>query len=313
VFSTLAAQTDCTATRPPGGGSAGGGNNPPERYQTAGSWVGRGKIDVSSWPTLTYTSTLWFGGGNVTDPATGCGKAQIVAVNATPATGVTPDGTFWVVVGTPATATNSSMGWMYGRVDDLEDGDVDLWAWWCPQDGAYSAASFLINNNNSSGDKNTWGNRQNWGESNTNVSTGYVGVFTTTKRRGYAAGGTDAGYVYGHMASICYLYTSRYSVMFGGDGGYNLAHGIPMRVYDHPLNPSGTAPLVRESVWLAGDCVYKKFFKGTMRWMWYTSIGTAYDMYDSKSWMQVCNADTSSGYVGLVLGPWDGSTIPLNA
>lgn len=105
-LSSLLTATGCTATVAPGGGGTG------NSFPSVGSWAMRGDI-------ATPTHATWFG------ISSNGGKAQILVANATPAAGVSADGSWMVGVGNPGQSATSFEFLAFERCEKGEPADID--------------------------------------------------------------------------------------------------------------------------------------------------------------------------------------------
>lgn len=272
-FETLASAAGCTATVAPGGG--GTGNAMP----SLGTFVARGSQNAG---TPTHDSWFWA----TTNFVTG----QAVALNCTPAAGISADGTFWAGIGNTTTTTQFNF-WGFFRLDDSEPADVFPFAF-------YSPASIVKNSANARTDAT--GVQSTNGSNNASFfqgSTAAGAVFTwrTWRRRGFAS--ADA-----FMAAM---------VTF--TDGYGNGVGSPL-MGDNIAAPETiacayTTQYVREEIRIVNTDNTLKCRKGRLRWAWQCQKGTTFDTADGKLKFAVIPAASSQGTV--YLGKYDGTTTPI--
>jgi len=274
LFSTLATSAGATATIPPGGGGTGNG------FPTLGITI-RGTGGTAA------TTAAWF--GNVTS---GYGSfAQIACANATPATNITGDGSFWTAL--PTTSYNQTTGFMFTRLDDQEPGDVDPYVWMTMQNGTFSTWSRTSFIGGSTGNAFTW--------TIANMSA------TTPCLVGYQARGitTDSRDVVAPFFGT--------SLNAGGQTGtYALSvtasPGIFRELSTTVQNPPWTRELM--SVGCPGTTAGTfKQLKGRCRWIAFTSLGNTLDTFDNKTWFCVTTVNASAP--AILLGPYDGVSTPV--
>ncbi len=261
----LTGASGCTATVAPGGG--GTGNSFPT---LAAAILGAGG---------SATHVIWFGTASIGSP-----KAQVVATNVTGATGVSPDGTFWLMSGNVAAGAGASSGFGYFRLDDTEEGDLDPFVW--QSSGGFS--SYSRTSVPSAGYNDKWSN-------NNSMYVANYGLFFGWRRRGFATGDDSTYY---STAALNYL-TGVGSVLLN-----TFATVETVACHTQTIK-------VREPVWVAPYSSVLKHRKGTLRWFQYVPTGAAYDLWDTKTWVQVFAA--TSTYPGIILGPWDGTSTPTQS
>ncbi len=273
LFSTLATSAGCTATVQPAGGGTG------NAFPSIAICVrGTGGSTVGS-DTLLGGQATFNSGAN----------SQIAAANATPATGVSADGTFYIACTSP---TASQMtGFMYCRLDDSEPGDVDPFVWFEANGNQWSTWSRTS--------ATSYGGSQNT----------FVGVNSTLYGSAYPyLSGYQARGVSGRDVAAPYAitvefsaYNNTFALLSGGAGTF--------RSLNHPNTT--TTPIVREPVLVFTPGVTAGTFrqyKGRCRWMSAFSLGNTYDTFDSKTWVVVYSV--TSANPALAIGPYDGSTTP---
>lgn len=218
------------------------------------------------------------------------GKAQICAVNTIPVSGTTADGSFWgAVAGTATTNTWFVLGFF--RIDDSEPGDVDPFVWYLPDN--IGNASF----------------------SRTNAASTFSLPVSATSMGVQGSGGCNAwkGYVNRVMSTspTCSYFNCGYTA--AGYGSPTPAAVInqssTMQVQNYP---GSTLPITRELFMLITDLTFHKMNKGRPRWMSIFPVGAGTDTQDGKVWFTVLG---QSGLTNpaFAVGPWDGTTTPLNS
>jgi hypothetical protein len=213
------------------------------------------------------------------------GKAQLVATNVTGGAGVSPDGTFWVLLG-DSTSSSTSEGFGYFRCDDTEDGDLDPFVF-------FHISSIAFNNGNArvDGTSGTSFNAGSWAGGSSIFSSM---IFKGWRRRGWATADAFMAYYAAHLVSS------------PGSSATSL-------MGDNPSNPetvacSYTTKRLRERVALTAQDNTAKGRKGTLRWWWEVQGNTPFDTFDGKTKIVVC---ANTGSVGCaVWGPYDGATTP---
>ena len=259
---SLKATAGCTIAVAPGGG--GTGNSFPATSQAV-----RGTGGSAS-------HALWLHNSTIGSP-----KYQISVTDVVGTTNYSPDGTFWIMCGVPATSATANTGFGWFRLDNTEDGDLDPFVWdYC------GTAGFTRTGNTGVAVSDAWSNL------NGRYSSSFTAV-TGWRRRGFAS--TDAWQNY-QYACLAFFYITSTPVIVG-------TFATPETV------ACSTASIkIRESVWVSTYNVVTKQRKGSLRWVYYLPTGAAYDHWDTKSFIQVFTATSSNP--GLMLGPWDGATVP---
>ncbi|APR86762.1 hypothetical protein A7982_12111 [Minicystis rosea] len=274
-FSTLAqGAAGCTAAVAPGGGGTG------NSFPTAGSYVGCGS-QISN----TITHSNWF------QTATNLGRAQITATNCAGSSGVSADGTFWILMGDVTTSTQAQF-LSYMRMDSGEDADLDPFIWIRCSGVGYNNANIRVDAT---------------GISSLNSSTVFCGSAPSTvawrgwRRRGFSS---NDGFVPLTVSGLAYFGTSSAT--------------LPVTA-DNPSNPETvacayTSKRVREQILVSSADNTKKIRKGYPRWMWILMGGTTFDTWDAKTKVCIVPALTSNPYTpSVIVGPYDGSSTPLQA
>jgi len=244
---------------------------------------------ANAFPTIAYSikgaangaSINWFYSVTGVTSAMMLGRGQAMVANAIGNTGVSPDGTFWMVQAFPGTSSETFGGFGFSRMDDMEDGEVDPYVWMVCS---------------------TSPTRISGGTNYDNLWTSTFGFWVTNsithltwRKRSY--GGTGDTWV--KFAYPSYLQ----QILRGNPFAYN--PGDPERVASTTLtlNP-------REAVWVIDCDSGERFRKGTHRWLFSTGQGNFLNVWDSKTWLQVLPI-TPASRPGIVIGPWDGTTDPI--
>jgi hypothetical protein len=276
LFSTLSTSSGCTATVHPGGG--GTGNSFPSIA-----------ICIRGTGGSTSGSDTLFGGNNTINSGA---NSQIGAANATPSTGVSADGTFYIACTSNTVGTMT--GFMYCRLDDTEPGDVDPFVWF--HVGGNPWASWSRTSNTSYGSvQYTF-----WGQYNSGLFAPSYPCLWAYQARGASVTSRDTSSPY--AISVGYAAYNGTALVFlsGGAGSFKTLN-----------HPNTTTPIVREPVTVYTPGIVSgtnRQIKGRCRWMSAYSFGNIYDTYDSKTWLVVSSA--ASNGVALAIGPYDGTSTP---
>ena len=213
---------------------------------------------------------------------TNLGKAHLLVANAIPYSGISADGSFSFIIGNPGTSPGAYLGWTYQRMDDCEEGDV-------------FPHVFIANYN---------APNYNSVKTTSPTSAGGTDIFRADilaavnytpcsgwRRRGFAT--LDLF----QQFNLCILgsYGST-SIIASNTGSVDKVACTPNTIY------------VREPIWVISTQLGYKMKKGSTRWMSTTLGANSNDCYDGKRLVQL-----AGGFAGpLVLGPWDGLTVPIN-
>lgn len=243
-------------------------------------------------PTIAYTakgapngaSNPWFTGvTSVASGPMGLGRAQIIVPNAIGNADTSPDGSFFLVVSLPGTSSETLTGFGLSRTDDMEDGEVDPFV-------------FLVSNSTQTRTTALISSVATW---TTLTSGGFWSSnnFTHLGWRKRSYGGTGDAFI--ALVYPCFLS----SVFRGNVMAYNQSDPDRVAATTATLNH-------REAIWVIDADQGERTRKGTHRWLFSIGQGAPFNLWDSKTWLQIQAANPSfSG--GLVLGPWDGSTDPI--
>ena len=283
-FNSLTGAAGCTATTAPGGGGTGNGF-PSKAIAIRGTGGSN-------------TNNEW-----VLGSSTMGAHATVSALNATPASNVSADGTWWIAVSN-TTATNAN-GWFYFtgffRLDDSEPGDVNPFAFYWPQStstGSYSRTAAPGN----PGVPGFVGGQ-----------TGFTAGYTTdgVTWNGYIARGT------GFATDVASFFKTTqeavtpatYHTGYIAMQGSNQASLI--QVQNHPATVKPSAVL---SPMLINDVTNQQMIKGRPRWIRVASFGNAFDTFDTITWLclftNTGNGVTNNIAGAILVGPLDGTTVP---
>jgi len=278
-LSSLITAAGCTATIAPGGGGTGNAF-PALAYCGAGTG---GSAAHTSWCQATNHGSPRF---------------QIAVANTINDTNVSADGTFWIVMGYPTTTTNVNNGFGFMRMDDTEDGDVDPYLFVTNTTSASPTRTAMIN----SGNNATWSNLTYWYSTT-------MGGWAGWRRRGFSTGDAHSN----TWATCALIPTRSLGTTTPPTGAYLSSisttignYSTTDRVACHPATP-----IPKEPIWVINYTATTKQRKGTFRWAYWVPTGTEYDAWDSFRYIQVMGATSSQ--LGLILGPWDGSTTPVQS
>jgi hypothetical protein len=274
LFSTRVSVSAVTATVAPG---QGGTSN---TFPTQAICI-LGEGGVTSGPS-TWAST-----------GTATAHCLVSAVNATPGSGVSADGTAWVMFSDTSEVNLQSIVLGIFRLDDTEQGDVAPFEWLCPTGSSF--ASYNRTTNAGLGTTVPWGS---FGISSTYVFQGYIA-------RGVGSGaGTVPDVANYHKVIVLHDSVT--------GSPYHVSNTTSqVRVQNHPAT---TKPLTEETISLYNDSqtttsALQQQLKGRIRWMRWCSIGNVFETTDNATWVcwlaQVTNTNPA-----VFIGPWDGATQP---
>ena len=297
-FSVLAGSAGCTGSVAPAGGGTGNGFPSAGTY-TAGGTGGSQNANAIGIATNLATAQNFLA------------KAQIIAANATYSSGVSADGTFMYAVGTNSSGANTSnqptqhyylvQGFM--RVDNQEDGDVDPYVSWVNAGDNLYVPGVSAKFTDGSAINLTQSINGNW-----NINSG---------------GGRNLGRAWrrrGFSSNDAFTNVGPVSVMTFGGGGSNLniPMGNPLHDRDREANVF-TETYIGDDIWMVSYNTNAKIRKGVLRWM--RIIGgnpnDAYGFNNLRSWIALSGTNPilgtftggASGQCGLLIGPWDGTSI----
>lgn len=279
LFSTIATSSGCTGSNPPGWG---GTNN---AFPVKGM-VCRGNGTSSATDFFGFTSNFQ-------------NYAQIVAVNNTSGTGVSADGSFWIAAASYNTA-NTATGAMFCRLEDTESGDLDPYAWIGP--GGYQSSNYYGQSNFNNATTSYF-----WNSNNLYQNTYYQAL-------GYQARGNTIVPIRDIQAAF------RFTYLYGisGSGGFSTLLPISASIDAYPkllATPSTNPAIYREELGLVCSGNFTSLgnvvphWKGRVRWMALCPVGKVFDTFDSKTWL--CVSTSIPGIPAILVGPWDGATVPI--
>lgn len=274
LFSTLAASAGCTATVFPGGGGTGNG------------FPSIAICERGTGGSVSHTQWFFLATSNFT------GFANMACVNATPASGVSADGSFYCMVGrVEVTGAQGMFGFF--RVDDGEPGDVDPYVFYSVQANTMNAFT-----------RTTASSYYNVQYENWVQMGGANRVFGMFK--GYAA---RDGYVTARDVVVPFEFTYKNAAATVWFPQMLSAQPNPINVQNVPTSDFIFA---REPMGLVtdGQTSNIRMIKGHIRWMQLTSNGQYKDTFDGKKWI-VLIPFLGSNSAGVIVGPWDGSTTPV--
>jgi len=276
-FSTMASLGTATATVCPAGAT--GGSPVTNGFPTIGTMclVGTGGSGAAT----TGSSDLSYYTTNVAT-----GLAQILVANAIEDVGVSPDGSWNLVYGTPASGAGVFIGWGFQRLDDTEDGDVDPYVFCAPALIAAYTRTRTTNTTNAGGTADGFTMSVTWSELTRSPFMGW-------RRRGMPSGDAFQEFLGAIMGPAVSTATSM----------LNLNLATPDRVAC-----SFTNIAVREPIWVTSTQAGQKQRKGTLRWWYAVQGGNGTDTYDGRRYVQL----SSSTSVPIIVGPADLATNILN-
>ncbi len=290
-FSVLAGSAGCTATVAPGGGGTG------NTFPTLGSYTAGGTGGSQSANAVGLSASL-YSSFNVA-------KVQIIAANASYSNGISADGTFMFAIGSGSNGTNAaSPDWNYYtlqgfmRVDNQEDGDVDPYV-------SYVVSGDLLYTGPAASGKLADGSTNILTQAiNSNWNLNGRQFFRMWRRRGFSS--NDA-FVNGGPAYIANF--------AGGGGSLNTPISTPPHDRDRVAN-AFTDTYVGDDIWAINSNTSQKIRKGVLRWVRLISgnVNDAYGFNNLRSWVAISSAiymmgATNNGQSGLLIGPWDGTSI----
>jgi hypothetical protein len=289
-FSVLAGSAGATATIAPGGGGTG------NTFPIPGSfvWVGTGGAKTDA----RFALTTWT--GNLTN-------AQLMCADATFDVGRSADGSFTCAIGVPTNA-GAYLGFVYTRLDDQEDGDVDPYIFYTPSNdtqynptrtaltGTYTAAGESFNANNTG-----------------TTSLCNLNTFRGWRRRGFFT--TDDAFQNYQLGLLC-----QGSFLFSNTTGSGQA-GLLQNTTDNEVVATSTvstttntnSSYVSEPIWVISTQLGFRTMKGSCRWLRAVQGGTGTDTLGNGAstghWYQLNTGSTVQ--IPFISGPWDATTTPV--
>ncbi len=276
LFSSLAATSGASTTVPPGCSASA-----PNQFPALGIVV-RG---VSGTPNSTSSSSPF--GGNTTLTY---GVYHAGCANAVGAANTSPDGSFYLA-GTGNTVTISMAGFCFMRVDDADPGDCDPYVAFATSSVGVSSWVRTTNTSSTAGTSYTYGGAC--------VYSG-LAVFFGYQARGCPVTARD----------VTAAYIGTYHT--NGISGVNVMSTNYPSVNRQLNHPSVTPPFYKDNVmiWTPGNANFLKHYKGRLRWMWGTNFANISDTLENKKLICVSSPSTFGAQQAIVIGPWDGVTIP---
>lgn len=271
-FSYLAVNSaGCTATVCPGGGGTANG------IPSLGTYVMLGTTTGGTSPTITHST--WLGMTTST-----FGRAQITATNAIPAANVSPDLTWWIVMGDTTSAIGAQMIGHF-RCDNSEDGDLDPFVTYITAVGGTTTRIAAPAGSLTTAPANFFPNI---------TGSSFYG-WKGWRRRGFSTGDAYTG-----------LCTALLGFSTGGTGVM-----INNPAVAESIACSNTTKRLRDKVWILSIDNTLKIRKGTPRWIDVCQSGAPMDTLDTK--LRLCFIGFAGSYPSVYIGPFDGSTIPLQS
>lgn len=212
---------------------------------------------------------------------TNLGRAQIVATNCAGAAGTSPDGTFWILMGDTSNATQAQF-FSYMRTDGGEDGDLDPFVWCKLSQTPWNDANLRVT---ASGINALSGSTLFTGASPSAVA------WRGWRRRGFSTNDSFMPLTTNWLA-------------YPGGPALMLDNATTEQVACSYSNKR-----VREQFLICSGDSTKKIRKGYPRWMWSIMGGTTFDTWDNKTRLCILPA----GSPAVIVGPYDGTTTPLQA
>lgn len=278
-FSTMAATlSQCTATVCPGGAT---GNPTVNGFPTMGTLCAAGTGGPGA---ATTGSNDYMMQSTVT-----AGNIQIMCANNIEGSGVSQDGSWTLLLGTPGISASSYNMNQFCRLDDGEDGDVDPYVLFLPSNlSAYTRLRTGGATAHSGSDFVTTAGFA-WGTTGSSL----IGF----RRRGFGFGNGDA---FQEFSGYCLNQSNNAQFALGSN-------------FQNPETVACTfaspAPRVREPFFIASAQSGLKMRKGYLRWAFGVSGGNCGDTLDGKKWVQGTSTVAAS-VSAAVVGPWDGSSYP---
>lgn len=270
-FSVLAGSAGCTETVAPGG--SGTGNS----FPAPGSYIACGSQNGSP------SHSNWFNINN------NMGKAQIVAVNTTTSTGVSADGTFWILLGDVSSPTQSQfIGYL--RCDNSEDADLDPFVF-------YKQSGSSLNGSNPATSATTGGNF-------TSVNfLSYNGVGGSMQFRGWRRRGFASADTFNSYNAVILVGSSEQAVLADNNS-------LP-----ETIACAYTSKRLREPIVLVSqdNTNTLKGRKGSPRWLSAIQGSTTFDSFDVHQKVCIAAPSGSVGFPAILAGPFDGITSALQA
>jgi hypothetical protein len=283
-FSVLATNANCTGSIAPGGSDTVG-----NLFPTIGSYVVVGAAQQNASGSLTTFPNRFT---NHT-PASSQNQCHVAAVNPVYSTNMSADGSFWFLIGAPATLGTDNGnydGIIFSIVDNSEPGDVDPYVWYVPS----ADAGFI---------------QTVTGNMTTNAIVGSTFAINSQT-----------------FTDICFRYWRKRGL--SGES-FTMAHGTLLTAGQNgasssllQLNTTDREQLactfnttyLSEDLWVITQFPGIRARKGTLRWSRAVGQGintAGTDTFGNKSWIALSSENLGGTYGIMIVGPWDGATTPI--
>ncbi len=254
-------------------------------FPTPGSWVSNGTANSNAastgsnnWFTFTSTSIA--------------GNFHIICANCIATATASADGSFMSVMGTPAYGGFTYIWMGLQRLDDNEDGDVN----------PYVSVGFPQSNaDNYTGSRTSQVTSLGSTVADFFQFSSALGLASKyTPYRGWRRRGFSSGDAFQEFQGMALMIHGNQSVPV-------LSQGYICRVAN---NPTPNPIAIREPLWAISGQSAQKMRKGTFRWIFLTEGGATNQTFASGTWVQLGIANQQSP--GTFVGPWDGTSVPVN-
>ena len=278
IFSTLAANANCTATVPPGGSTTAGNRFPASSNSHVYRCQNNSTNDGAT--ALVYTA------GFITSNVTANGRLQVGVANALPRANRSADGSWWLYHGNTLVAGGRGALMMFGRLEGGPDGEAELYAQYNVNSASFSRniRFGLLSNVFDQTDFYTAANS----------FTEWTKIYNRSVGSGNGATVTWTGLVPG--------YTTPTST--SGVPALGRNYGSTQRQTSHPAL---VAPAFKEPLGFYGG------LWGRFRWMFLVQLGSPYDTFESRKYVCLFGYDSTNQYPGVIVGPWDGTSDPTQS
>lgn len=277
LFSDLAVNAaNCTATTAPGNSSSG-----------SNRWPSYGIPGVG---TPESTGNGFFG------ITSGFGKSHMAAVNATPAAGVTADGSWWITIWDTTNSAYRTLS--FQRLDKTEPGDVSPF--------------LLLSVTSEVATSATTGRAAATTSASTSAVSfyGYTGTTIGTPAKGYCARatGTMGASIDVYSPFVLGVTYANGSSVSGGAPGQSPNATFPPKIRNHP-DFAGSPPYPIERLKATNLVNSITMRKGVCRWFATHPAAAINDTIDTKQWLVIV-ANSAAANPALIIGPLDGTTTP---
>lgn len=235
-----------------------------------------------------FGTKAWVVWGSNTTPGSGIAmsgtgifhRGHTICVDAISEAGYTADGSWSLIYSAATAGTNPPGFFVYGfhKLNDTEDGDLS----------PYATLSSLST------------------PTRTNASVASVVNTEFTQSSSWAPGGwrrrglSSEGYAFFVTSYLFAAFIGSTVLSFTGVDAWKIATG------------TDTTARVREPIWLIHYLTGAKFFKGTLKWVYWFSGEQVTDVYGTDpAWVQIGTGTTTAA--PAVIGPSDGTAWILNA